>query len=594
MGVQYVIIFAGPYIALIVLLVLLWMLINRLKIHRRSKRILFVFAILFGFLVVSAFKPLWYQMFKDTKVLTQEGNILKTARSFRLTFNDGTQLTKLVGDDISQEDFNKIIELAESDLSTLKKDSLSSIGKKTSRVERARLILRGDPVAKVEPYVRVIEVTRQVDQTFTVIPILILAYLINILLDYFLWEGALTDPETREPQVPKLLRQISDILVYLIALTIVIALIFPHLLGGFLTTVGTSGAIGAFLAQEPIKQAFTALSLNINKVIKKGDIVEINGQVGTVNEIGWKSLRMLTPDNNLLSVPNTTLTNSIYLNHSRPEPFRVIKINVIVRAQATPYRVTYLLRRAAMSSQYVNGEPKINLIDIMSTRANYLVEVFSGHEDPDDVKGEVLSAIWYTLRREGLHPTQSREAVKDPVERAKRLLNKIPVFAAFTDDEDEELARNSKWERYGWPERLVIQGEEESSLFMVEKGNLEVLIRQEDGTDLKVHEFKKNDIFGEMSLLTGKPRSATVRALNEVLVCKISKEDIQPILAKRRAILEELSHMLAEKEVQNRQLSEEHATEAANREKATVANRLLGLMVNFFKEDEKETEIHDV
>ncbi|NJO03540.1 MAG: hypothetical protein HC880_19335, partial [Bacteroidia bacterium] len=48
----------------------------------------------------------------------------------------------------------------------------------------------------------------------------------------------------------------------------------------FLAAIGTSGAIAALLAQQPIRQAFTALSLNVSKIIRKGDLIELEGVYG--------------------------------------------------------------------------------------------------------------------------------------------------------------------------------------------------------------------------------------------------------------------------------------------------------------------------
>ena len=57
-----------------------------------------------------------------------------------------------------------------------------------------------------------------------------------------------------------------------------------------------------------------------------------------------------------------------------------------------------------------------------------------------------------------------------------------------------------------------MQGRKGTSLFIVAEGNLEVMVRQKDGVDLPVAVLEQGSVFGEMSLLTGQRRSATVRS----------------------------------------------------------------------------------
>ncbi|MDX2302612.1 MAG: mechanosensitive ion channel family protein [Microscillaceae bacterium] len=591
------IILSGLFILFFVLLLLFRFLILRLNINKRSEGILFVVTILMCFLIVSALRQPWYQLFENFKVMTQEGELVSTVHSLDITFihkKDTVRISKTAGDHITPEEYQALFQQANQKLDSTKYDKITEFQKAQSNQKEIQLLLSGDDLDNIPPAIRVVNVKDILDRIFTVIPILILAFLINSLLSYFLWQGALVD-EDGESVVPRLLRQLAAGLVYLIALTLVIALSFPEVLNTFLAAVGTSGAIGAFLAQEPIKQAFTALSLNITKKVKKGDIIQINGFLGEVKEIGWKSLRLFTSENNELSVPNTTLVNSIYVNYSRPDLHRMIDIEIQVKADVSPHKVIELLSRAAKDSNYVIEAPRITLRNIYFTRANYLIKVFTNHSDADEVKGQILSSIWYMLRREDLHPSQKSEVIDQPIQRAMDLLNSVPVFAPFTEEEDEVLAKNAQWVRYGWPERVVIEGDTDSALFIVADGSLEVLIKQADGRQIKVADLPKNAFFGERALLTGEPRKATVRATSDVLLLKISKEAIRPILQNRQGILEELSQALAERELENEKKSAAYNHEIEKNKKKSIADKLYGLMVNFFKEeDEEQPDVQDV
>jgi CRP-like cAMP-binding protein len=89
-------------------------------------------------------------------------------------------------------------------------------------------------------------------------------------------------------------------------------------------------------------------------------------------------------------------------------------------------------------------------------------------------------------------------------------------------------------------ERIIIQGREGSSLFMVGDGSLEALVRQANGTDQVVNQIKKGDLIGEFSLLTGAPRSATVRAVDGAVVYEIGKSQYEPIIRSRPELIDQL------------------------------------------------------
>ena len=98
------------------------------------------------------------------------------------------------------------------------------------------------------------------------------------------------------------------------------------------------------------------------------------------------------------------------------------------------------------------------------------------------------------------------------------------------------------------PERVIQQGDYGEELFIVEKGELEVLIDVHDGMQ-HVATLKRGDFFGEMSLLTGEQRRATVRSDGEVSLFVVSKDSLQPVLEASPALAENMSAVLAEREL---------------------------------------------
>ena len=125
------------------------------------------------------------------------------------------------------------------------------------------------------------------------------------------------------------------------------------------------------------------------------------------------------------------------------------------------------------------------------------------------------------------------------------LLGEIDLYKVLTDEERQRLAATARRLMLGPLERIIIEGREGSSLFVVSGGSLEVLVRQRDGTDRQIDIKARGDVIGEISLLSGARRSATVRALEEAVVYEIGKQQYAPIIQARPALIDELAIIMA-------------------------------------------------
>ncbi len=572
MNIAYLLIFLGFYAIVFTVLILVALPISRLKIAKRSRNIVLVLASLIVFLACNYLREPWYDLFREggaaMEVLTEKGTIATAHYKFEVVIQ-GDTIPIPAGKVLSIKQYKASLALP--DFEEGKKDGAKSENKRLNEIN----------------------VRDHLDRSYAVLPILILAYFINSLLSYFLWYGTLTDEEG-QPVVPQILRQLTSVALYLIAVAVIIQIIAPDSLNTFLATVGTSGAVAAFLAQEPIKQAFTALSLNITKRIRKGDIIELDGHRGRVEEIGWKSIKLTTPNDSQLTIPNNILVNNIHYNHSRPQEDQYFSVQVNVIENVPPDKVIRLLTRTAWHLGCLSQEPRVVLLELTEFRARYAVEVWINKGDREVERSNLLSMIWFMLRRESIHPIPHEGLQKNSVENAKSLFNRVPILEPFSAEEDDTLAQAAQWRHYGPRERVVIQGDTDAALFIVAEGSLGVYINSENlkegesaerkSIGNRVATLSKNNLFGETALLTGEARGATVVAETEVLLLRVSKEAIQPILANRPKIMEELSDKIAERQLDAQKKVAGFSQKDMDKEKNTLSKKLFGLMSNFFKE----------
>ncbi|HEU5162121.1 MAG TPA: cyclic nucleotide-binding domain-containing protein [Thermoanaerobaculia bacterium] len=179
-------------------------------------------------------------------------------------------------------------------------------------------------------------------------------------------------------------------------------------------------------------------------------------------------------------------------------------------------------------------------------------------------------------RRDGYAGALDMSATVPPAlevsrESVRALLRNAPVFRTLTDDELADLASSARPIELGPVERIIVQGRKGSSLFVVAEGSLEVLVRQKDGVDLPVATLEEGAVFGEMSLLTGATRSATVRSVDPAVVYEIGHHQLAPILRKRPSAIDELAAIMEPRLRATEVASQRHG---ARRKGASLASRI--------------------
>ncbi|AKT36960.1 cyclic nucleotide-binding domain-containing protein [Chondromyces crocatus] len=135
------------------------------------------------------------------------------------------------------------------------------------------------------------------------------------------------------------------------------------------------------------------------------------------------------------------------------------------------------------------------------------------------------------------------------------VLRGAKVFGPLMDRELRRLAQRARRAVYGPLDRVVVQGNSDASMFVVASGSVEVLVRLGDGRDAPLATLEAGAIFGEIALLTGEERSATVRAVEEVVLYEITKEALQPIIEARPQLVVELARLMALRQADLREVA---------------------------------------
>jgi len=219
---------------------------------------------------------------------------------------------------------------------------------------------------------------------------------------------------------------------------------------------------------------------------------------------------------------------------------------------------------------------------------------------PSTSRDLVLSAALQHLQTAGINPAYTKEEVYYEPLPAKHfqghtvadkvaLLSRISLYERLEEVELQRVAEEMERLQLSPGETLFRRNEEGSSLFILIEGLLNVQIDLKgDGTEQTVGQLSPGDFFGEMSLLTGEPRSATIQAQTNVVVYEIYRPTIIRLIEERPEISESMSRAVAKRQMALEQARSQMADSDAAAKVQSITRQLMGKMKNFFQSREAQ------
>lgn len=412
---------------------------------------------------------------------------------------------------------------------------------------------------------------------------LVLAVLAVLVVERYVWSGL---PKRGVP-IPRLLPQIVRALILVIAFFGIISALTDQSVAGVLATSGIIAVVMGFALQSTLNDLFSGIALNLERPYRVGDWIQLDANVvGEVLEINWRSTRLRTKTGNLLVIPNSKVAGSQIINYNFPVPRYRTTVSIVVDVRVPPRRVEALLISAAarVRDVLVSPPPVALVKEYRDVVVLYDVQYWSDNFPRDnDVRNEVLANMWTALDLAGITPgppmyPDQKPPPREPLE-IGLLLRQVDLFHGVDDATREQIAKSMVRITYDGGENVVTAGDAAQSLYVVEEGALEVSIDLPDQTHKVVARLGSGDFFGEMSLLTGEPRSAHVRALLPSVCHVIDKAAIAPILQRNRDCLSRLSEVAARRKIANsetlRNLSAKQRADAAEAEGAAILDRVM-------------------
>lgn len=390
-----------------------------------------------------------------------------------------------------------------------------------------------------------------------------LALTVHYTLVIVLWRGLL--PRWTGNQIPRVLVQLGAVVLLVIALFTVLVSVFELPMSSVVTTSSVFIAIVGFALRNMISDLFTGIALGIEQPFSLGDWIRIqDGTVGQVVEMNWRSTRLLTGADISIVVPNSELAISTFKNYSKPERSWRDEFEILLDQSVTSHQAERILLSAVRQIPRIvalNKTPEVRITEYTENGVVWQLRYWvPDYPQKSELRYEVQKSILRNMHYAGLsipaeqvRITSNDSSVQDGT---FLFLRDIDLFAQLSDEELRQLQYSMDQRLIKRAEDVVHQGQSGESLFIVKEGLLQVNIAIDDNQTINVAHLVPGSFFGEMSLLTGDPRNATVTTQVDSLIFEVTKKDLEPILRGRPEIASILSESLAERQSRNQHQSE--------------------------------------
>ena len=403
------------------------------------------------------------------------------------------------------------------------------------------------------------------------------------LVDRFFWRWYFE--ERRRATIPKFIREITTGLLLLAAVLLVLQYGYGTHVPGLLAASGLVGIILGFALQDSLGNIIAGFALQFGRPFAVGDWLLVDGRHVRAVEINWRSTRFVTGDDVQLDTPNQQLVRQTLINYHGGESRHAMHLEVGIDYDVPPNKVKDLLTRAAASAEGVLAQPPpaVYLKEFGESALIYDVRFWLDDHRLHYVTADaVRTNIWYALHRQRIkipYPIRqvqverARMAGGDPhltseEQRAFATLDLLrgqPVFRSVADEHLKRLVARSEVHHYGRGEMIIREGADGASMFVLVTGEARVGGLQSEHRTWTAS-WREGACFGEMSLLTGERRSASIQAVSDCEVMEITKPVFAEIVASDSELLPNLSELLA-----NRQMQTEDIRQAAALQPAMLA-----------------------
>jgi small-conductance mechanosensitive channel/CRP-like cAMP-binding protein len=391
---------------------------------------------------------------------------------------------------------------------------------------------------------------------------------------------------------------ITAIVIVVVALVLLKEIMDINVTSLIATTTVLTATIGLAF-QSTLSNMLAGLTLHLEKPLKQGDWISAAGYEGRVMDISLRSTRIMTLEHNEVFIPNSKVLSEAVVNFSLPNTVQVRKLVVGVSYSVPPNKAKNAILEVLSSVPRVLKFPApvvrmINYGDFaVQLEIRYSINDFAAH---GEIETEIMNLLWYEFKRnnieipypvrnvnvhkitpETLHIEQERRA-----DEVMSIMQKVEILSLLSKAELRDLVSHVTVKTYAVGEIPVQQGEPGNSFYIIKSGRVDVVVEKSSREKAVVATLGPGNFFGEMSLLTGAVRTASIHVKDDAEFIVVDKESFKATLVNNPSIAENLSQILSARQAGLDAERERLDASALERRTKDEKDRFLAKMKEFF------------
>jgi small-conductance mechanosensitive channel/CRP-like cAMP-binding protein len=397
---------------------------------------------------------------------------------------------------------------------------------------------------------------------------------------------------------PRIFRDLTQAVVYVIVMMLTLHAVGVEP-GSLLTTSALLTAVVGLALQDTLGNLVSGLALQMQRPFEVGDWIQFEQdarQIGQVTEVNWRATTVMTSDLVEVIVPNALLAKAPIRNYSRPSKVSRRSVTVSAAYAASPHKVADAITRGLVGTPAVLRDPApwVQTRSFGDSGIEYTVWFFTDdYAARERTDGLVRDRIYYALQRAKveipfpirtvhLHEvsaeTEKRAADRE-LERRDKILRCVDFLDVLPPENHRALAAQTELRLFAPGEIIVSEGDASQELFIVDSGEVTVELDR-PGRQVAVAKLGAGKFFGEMGLMTGEARAATVRAETECTLLVVGHDAFHDTIAVVPGIVEKLSELLAVRQAELEAAAEKRPSLEPIQERS---RRLITQIKSFFK-----------
>lgn len=339
-------------------------------------------------------------------------------------------------------------------------------------------------------------------------------------------------------------------------------------LSQIVTTSAVITAVIAFSMQDTLGNVLSGLALQMGDALALGDWVRVGNTSGQVVGVRWRSTAIETRNGEIVVIPNSVLMKNEFTLVGKRGSTMVPQrrwIWFFINLETSPGIVIETVEKAIRSADIpgvANRPASCVLMDFEQGNAKYALRYWlSDIRNDDGTDSAMRQHLFAALQRASIriampeynvYLTKENERYQESLrlrdlQHRLEALAHVDLFSKLDDSERRTIAERLRYAPFASGDVITRQGAVAHWLYILTRGDVDIWDEQGGRREL-LGTLSAGSFFGEMGLLTGAPRSATVQAKSDVECYLLDKDSFHSVLHARPELAELIASMLTQRQ----------------------------------------------